>query len=95
MYPGTEVYNALEKLLSQVENMWVERKTGRAKLNNIVRSRMPLAAWRYNIQADCTIQDGVVVPVKRKRAAQADCVTPNKDGGATAAPKRKRAQPSV
>ncbi len=40
------VYNTLMQLINLLEDLWVNRQTGEAKVEGLVRSMMPLAAWR-------------------------------------------------
>lgn len=64
--PGTKVYNSMTNLVTNLEDMWVDRETGMPKVEGIVRTSMPLAAWRYTQSS--SIQDGgATVPAKRKR----------------------------
>lgn len=43
---NTEEYDVLVKFLINLENMWVDHKTGEPKVNNLTQFMTPLSAWR-------------------------------------------------
>lgn len=60
-----EVYTALTSLISLLENLWVDRQTGASKVNNVMRSMVPLADWRLNSSE--TVAAAAAAPAKRKK----------------------------
>jgi len=69
-----EIYTTLKSLLTQLENMWVDRNTGTPKIDGITQYITRLSKWRQTVAKDCT----TVVGGKRKRSAPR-----SRDGGST------------
>lgn len=62
-----DVFNSVIHLISLLENLWIDRQTGVPKCDDVIRSMMPLAAWRQGTYS----YEQPSVPTKRKKAAAA------------------------
>lgn len=67
-----DLLDTLNKLLIQLKNKWVDASTGAPKVNGLVQTMMPLAAWRKPTmkEDECTVAVKRKIPVRRRNSAQ-------------------------
>lgn len=63
-----EILNKLIPLVQTIENLWVDRQTGTARVEGLIQTITPLAAWRLNNAVTTTEVTQVPQQSKRKRS---------------------------
>lgn len=72
----TDMHNTLTGLLTQMENLWVDRGTGTPKTDGLIRTKMPLAKWRTLNAPSPDVKRKRVTAAPRRNRSKTSAPTP-------------------